>query len=126
MMEWGWSWQYVSLGIAVVLFTGVLVALGVRYLEAQSRRESRASDLEVRITEPVSREPKLSQASVVVTAHVPRRGPVTIEVLGRVPSLAARDAALHIAETETARSFDDFRIVDRLDVSEAADQRHSA
>jgi len=126
MMEWAWSWQYVSLGIAVVLFTGVLVALGVRYLEAQSRRESRASELEVRITGPVSQEPSLSTASVLATAHVPRRGPVTVEVTGRVPSSAARDTALRIAETETARSFGDYRIVDRLDVAEAADHRHSA
>jgi len=126
MMEWAWSWQYVSLGIAVVLFTGVLVALGVRYLEAQSRRESRASELEVRITGPVSREPSLSHASVLATAHIPRRGPVTVEVTGRVPSPAARDAALRIAETETARAFDDYRIVDRLAVSEGADRRHSA
>lgn len=125
-MEWAWTWQYVSIGIAVVLFTGVLVALGVRYLEAQSRREQRASDLEVRITGPVSREPILRDASVLATAHVPRRGAVVVEVTGRVPSAAARDAALRIADTETARSFDHYRIVDRLDVAEAADHRHSA
>lgn len=125
-MEWAWTWQYVSIGIAVVLLTGVLVALGVRYLESQSARESRASDLEVRITEPVSREPMLSDASVLATAHVPRRGPVVVEVTGRVASAAARDAALRIAEIETARSFDNYRIVDRLDISEAADHRHSA
>lgn len=125
-MEWAWTWQYVSIGIAIVLFTGVLVALGVRYLEAQSRRESWASELEVRISGPVNREPILSDAAVLATAHVPRRGPVVVEVTGRVPSAAARDAALRIAETETARSFDDYRIVDRLDVAEAADHRHSA
>lgn len=125
-MDWAWTWQYVSIGIAVVLLTGVLVALGVRYLEAQSRREQRASELQIRLTGPISREPILRDAPVLATAHVPRRGPVVVEVTGRVVSAAARDAALRIAETETARSFDDYRIVDRLDVAEAADRRHSA
>jgi hypothetical protein len=125
-MDWSWSWPYVLLGVAVVLVTGVLVALGVRSLEAQSRRESRASELEVRITGPVSQEPSLRNAAVAATAHVPRRGPVTVEVIGRVPSALARAAALRIAEAETARSFDDYRIVDRLEIAERADRRHSA
>ena len=126
MMDWTWSWQYVALGVAVVLATGVLVALGVRCLEAQSRRESRASELEVRITGPLSQEPSLRDAAVVATAHVPRRGPVTVEVIGRVSSAPARAAALRIAEVETARSFEEYRIVDRLEISATADRRHSA
>jgi hypothetical protein len=125
-MEWGFTWQWVSLGIAVVLVTGVLIALGVRYLEEQSRREARASALGARISEPISREPMLRDGSVLATPHVPRRGPVTVEVTGRVSSRAARDAALRIAEAETAREFTDYRIVDRLEVVVPAAPRRTA
>lgn len=125
-MEWGFTWQWVSLGIAVVLITGVLVALGVRYLEEESQREARASALGARISEPLSREPALRDGSVLATPHVPRRGPVTVEVTGRVPSRAARDAALRIVEAETARDFTDYRIVDRLEVAPPAVPRRTA
>lgn len=125
-MEWGFTWQWVSLGIAVVLVTGVLIALGVRYLEEQSRREAHGSALGARISEPISREPMLRDGSVLATPHVPRRGPVTVEVTGRVSSRAARDAALRIAEAETAREFTDYRIVDRLEIVVPAAPRRTA
>ena len=103
-----------GIGIAVVVFIGVTIALGVRFLEARSRRDEEAAGLQQALSEPLARTPTLANCSVLPVASMPLRGRPRVELTGWVPSSAARDAAIRVVEVEAARLGQRVRIVDRL------------
>jgi hypothetical protein len=126
-MEWpGGTTMIVS--IAVVLVIGVLIVWSVRRLEGASRRDEGAVRLQARIAEPISSEPRLREASVLPVVSVSRRGRITVELTGRVPSPAAHDLVLEITHREMARVRDtdsarrQVSVVDRVQI----DARKSA
>ena len=75
---------------AVAVGIATLIAWGVRRLEAGERREREAMQLQDRIAEAISREPRLRMASMVPVVSVPRRGPVIVELTVEVASVHAR------------------------------------
>jgi hypothetical protein len=115
-MDW-FSWPLALAGIAIVIVTGVLAALGVKFLQHQEDRGAAAMRLQDRIAGPLSREPSLADAAVLPVAHLRRFGRSTVELTGRVPSDAARAAAVQIAEREIARYHPGATVVDRLHVA---------
>lgn len=72
-MEWFSAWMAIVSAVAVGI--ALLIAWGVRRLEADERREREATQLHDRIAESISREPRLRIASIVPAVSVPRRGP---------------------------------------------------
>ena len=58
-MDW-FTGPSLAIGIAVVVVFGVLIALGVRYLETRSRRDEEAAGLQQALSEPLAREPALA------------------------------------------------------------------
>jgi hypothetical protein len=116
-MEW-FTGQALLIGFAVVLVVCGLITLGVRYLEARSRREDEATRLQQVLSEPLAREPALAICSVLPVVSVPWRGPARVELTGWVPSPEIRDVALRTVEREAARLGQRVRIVDRIEVVE--------
>ena len=112
-MDW-FTGPTLGIGIAVVVVIGALIALGVRYLEARSRRDEEAAGLQQALSEPLAREPALANCSVLPVATMPLSGRPRVELTGWVPSVAARDAAVHVVEHEVERLGRQVRIVDRL------------
>jgi hypothetical protein len=114
-MDW-FTGPSLAAGIAVVVVIGVLIALGVRVLEARSRRDEEAAGLQQALTEPLAREPALANCSVLPVASLPLGGRPRVELTGWVSSAAARDRAVQVVEQETTRLGRRVRIVDRLSI----------
>jgi hypothetical protein len=112
MEAFGGSWLAAGLGVLFVV--GALIALGVRYLETQSRHDEEATRLQQALLEPLAREPALAGVAILPLVTLPLRGPARIELSGRVPSRDARDAAVRAVERESARLGRPVRIVNRL------------
>lgn len=123
-MEWFGAPATTAAGVgAGIVLLGLLIAWGVRRLEADERREREATRLQERIAECLSREPRLRAASLLPVVSVPRRGPVVVELTGEVPSAAARDLVLEAARREIARACGvgrrarGFSVVSRLQIA---------
>lgn len=122
-MEWFGGPIPAMIAAVLALGVGVLIAWGVRHLEAGARRDREATRLQERIARSISREPRLRTASMLPVVTVPKRGPVVIELTGEVPSPRARDLVLETARREVAaacgagRHGRTFTVVNRLEVS---------
>jgi hypothetical protein len=114
-MDW-FTGPTAAVGIAIVVVIGVLIALGVRYLEARSRRDEDAARLQQALSEPFARDPALAGCSVLPVTSLPLRGPALIELTGWVPSPEVGTVAVRAVEREAARLGQQIRIVDRLEV----------
>lgn len=121
-MDW-FTGPWLAVGTGVVLVVGVLIALGVRYLETQSRHDEEATRLQQALIEPLAREPALAGSSVLPLVTLPLRGPARVELTGRVPSRDVRDAAGRAVERESARLGRRVRIFNRLEVQDEAVRR---
>jgi hypothetical protein len=115
MAEW-FTGPTLVIGIAVVVVIGLLIAAGVRYLEARSRRDEEAAGLQQALTEPLAREPALANCSVLPVATLPVTGRPRVELTGWVSSTAARDAAVQVVQHEAERLGRPVRVVDRLTI----------
>jgi hypothetical protein len=109
----------------VLLLIVVVVVVGVKLFDLSGRREAKAEQLEERVSRALRRDHRLSRLRIVPVAHVPAstRTPLTIEVVGQVPTREARQAALHVAGQEISRTRSHFRIEDRIDVVPAMRER---
>jgi hypothetical protein len=120
-MEWFSAPMAIASAVAVGI--ALLIAWGVRCLEAGERREREATQLQDLIAESISREPRLRMASMVPVVSVPRRGPVIVELTGEVASVHARDLVLETARREVARACGAgrraraFSVVNRLEIA---------
>ena len=118
-----WFTAPMAIVSAVAVGIALLIAWGVRRLEAGERREREATQLQDRIAESISREPRLRMASMVPVVSVPRRGPVMVELTGEVASVHARDLVLEMARREVARACGAgrraraFTVVNRLEIA---------
>lgn len=112
----GFTWTLLLAGVVVVLVTAALVAWGVRFLEAQNRREAAATRLQERLSAPLGREPRLRDCSLLPATSIPARGPARVELTGWVTSPEQRDMALRLVEHEAAQTGHPVEIVDRLSV----------
>jgi hypothetical protein len=121
-MDW-FAGPWLAVGIGVVLAVGILIGLGVRYLETQSRHDEEATRLQQALIEPLAREPALAGSAVLPLVTLPLRGPARVELTGRVPSRDVRDAAGRAVERESARMGWRVRIFNRLVVQDEAVRR---
>lgn len=92
----------VLISTVAILVIGLLVALGVKYLEKQSEREAEATCLQLDIAEALRRDPELRPVSILPVATVDWRGRLTIELNGSAATPELRDAALRTVEREMA------------------------
>jgi hypothetical protein len=124
LMEWlgAAPTTVAGVGLGIVLL-GLLIAWGVRRLEANERREREATRLQERIAEAISREPRLRTASMRPVVSVPACGPVIVELTGEVLSPHARDLVVECARREIARACGAgrraraFSVVNRLEIA---------
>jgi len=114
-MDW-FTGRTLVIGIAVVVVIGVLIALGVRYLEARSRRDEDAARLQLALSEPLARAPALAGCAVRPVVSLSVNGRPRVELTGWVPTVDLRDAAVRTVEHEAERLGRRVRVVDRLDV----------
>jgi hypothetical protein len=114
-MAW-FTGSLLALGVAVVIAMGVPIALGVRYLEARSRRDEEAARLQQALSESLAREPELSSSSILPIVSLPLRGGARIELTGWVASAETREVAARTIEREAARLAQAIRIVDHLEI----------
>jgi hypothetical protein len=121
-MDWS-TGSWIAAGIAAVLVIGVLIALGVRYLETRSRHDEEATRLQQALAIPLTREPALAGSSVIPLVSIPMRGAVRVELTGSVPSRDVSQAARLAVERESERLGLRVRVVDRLEVAGEAMRR---
>jgi hypothetical protein len=117
-MDWFTGPSLVIGSLALGLVAG-LITLGVRYLEARSRRDEDAARLQQALTEPIAREPALAGSSVLPVVSFPLRGPARVELTGWVGSREGRDAAVRAVEREGKRLGQPLRVVVRIEVVDA-------
>jgi hypothetical protein len=123
-MEWLGASPTTAAGVGLgIVLLGLLIAWGVRRLEANERREREATRLQERIAEAISREPRLRTASMLPVVSVPGSGPVIVELTGEVSSAHARDLILETVRREVARACGvgrrarAFSVVNRLEIA---------
>ena len=100
--------------IAMLLIIGALVKI----LDLKRKREGEAVVVQAQISDAVLRDPALFSLPITPTAHVPlwKGSPVTVEVVGQVPSDDLRLAALRVVEREASHLRPDVRIESRIGV----------
>jgi hypothetical protein len=113
-MDW-LDGPWLAAGIGTTVAVGVLIALGVRYLEAQSRHDEEATLLQQALIEPLARDPALAGSAVLPLVSMPLRGPARVELTGSVSSPEVGDAAVRAVERESARLGRRVRVINRLE-----------
>lgn len=100
----------------------LIVGIGVKLWDASRKRESEAVHLQSQLSDALLREADFFGLAITPTVHPSRRGS-RVEVTGRAPSTAVRDAALRIVRDECARVRPDCEIEDRIEVTPEAARR---
>ena len=120
------SWPAIALAAGVMVGVVIVSAIGILLLEAQRRRDQRASAFQDVLAEPISRELGFAGVSVLPTVLIPlwkaSTRPAVIQLTGRVPSREIRDRVIRLVENE-ARRLQYFRIEDRLRIEYANDEQ---
>jgi hypothetical protein len=120
-----WSWPIIALAAGIMVGVGAVSAVGIWLLEAQRRRDQRASAFQNLIAEPISRELGMTGVAVLPTVRIPlwkaSTRPAVIQLTGRVPSYKIRDHVIRLVEREAAR-LRYFRIEDRIRIAEPGDE----
>lgn len=111
--------------IALALMGAMLliVGIGVKLWDASRKRESDAVHLQSQLSDALLREADFFGLAITPTVHPARRGSPRVEVTGRAPSTAVRDAALRIVRNECTRVRPDCEIQDHIEVTPEAARR---
>jgi hypothetical protein len=120
-----WTWSTFALAAGILLGFVVVSGVAVLVLEAQRRRDQRASAIQDRLAEPIARELGLAGVSVLPTVRIPlwsaATRPAVIELVGQAPSRDLRDRVVRLVEREAMR-LRYFRIEDRIRITPPAEQ----
>jgi hypothetical protein len=106
----------------LVVTAGILLlAFGVACLELrglQRKREEEAVQLETQIGDALLRDRILARLPIAPTVYIPlrRRAGATVELHGQVPTVELRQAALSVADRETSRFLNAYRIQDHIQI----------
>jgi hypothetical protein len=95
----------VMLGVALVVIAGVLIAIGVRYLERRRLWRDRAGHLQRRLVAALNQDGALADLVFVPEVSVDADGVTSVVLTGVVPSDADRDRVVHAVRREVARFF---------------------
>ena len=100
----------------------VIVGVGVKFYDLKRKREADAVHVQAQVSDALLRDPSFFSLAVTPTAHVPwwSGTPVTVEVIGRVPTPELRDRVLQMVEQEARQLRPDVAVVDRLQVEPMA------
>lgn len=125
-MSWyAWSWPALALATGIAVGVVSVTVIGILVLGARRRRDDRASALQHRLAEPISRELGLAGVSVLPTVRIPlwkgATRPAIIRLTGRVPSRDIRDRVVRVVEREAAR-LHYFRIEDHIRIERLGDE----
>jgi hypothetical protein len=116
-----------STAIVILLLLGllVLVGIGVKLYDLKRKREAEGVHLQAQISDALLRDPSVFGLAVTPTAHVPwwSGTPVTVDVVGRVPTPESREKVLRLVEAEARQIRADVLIEDRLAVHAAVGER---
>jgi len=105
---------FVMLAMALVVLAGVLIAIGVRYLERRRRWRERAEGLQRRLVAQLQRDPMLAGLVFVPEVSVDADGVTNVVVNGVVPSDPDRDRVVHAVRREVARLFPGVSVDDSM------------
>jgi hypothetical protein len=105
----------VGISVAAIVVIGILVAWGVRALEAQRQRDQEASRLQSAIAALIQADPRLRGLPIMPTVQIPKNGPATLTLTGQVPSAETREALHRVAERSTAGFPRGFTVEDRTE-----------
>lgn len=109
-----------AVGFGSLAVVGGLIVLGVRYLEARSRRDDEEARLQQSLVEPLARDPALAGSSILPVVSLPLVGDARVGLTGLVPTREVRDAALQAVEREARRLGHRIRVVDQMEIVETA------
>lgn len=119
-----WRGPAMAAGAGVVVGVALVTVLGVLILEAQRRRDQRATAFQDQLAEPIFRELGQANVAVLPTVRIPlwkgATRPAVIQLTGQVPSHDIRDRVVRLVEREAGR-LRYFRIEDRIRIASAAD-----
>jgi hypothetical protein len=104
----------VTVSAVVVVVIGILIAVGVKFLERQSDRDAEASRLQLDILDALRRDPELRGATVLPVVTVNWRGSVTVELSGTTTTPELGDRLLQAVEREILRHPAKPRVVSRI------------
>src|SRR5215470_3996130 len=108
------DWELVLLAIGIVAFAGVLIAIGVRYLERNRSWRAKADRLQAKLVSELGYDRTLTGMSFVPAVSVDADGVTKITVSGVVPTPTDRVRLLRAVERETARLFPGAYVEDAL------------
>jgi hypothetical protein len=121
-----WTWPAIALAAGVVVGVGIVTTVGILLLEAQRRRDQRASAFQNLLAEPIAHELDVAGVSVLPTVRIPlwkaSTRPAEIQLTGQVPSREIHDRVIRLVEREASR-LRYFRIEDRIRIAQAPDER---
>ena len=93
------------LGVALVVTVGVLISIGVRYLERRRLWRERAEHLQRRLVVALRRDTTLAGLVLVPEVSVDADGVTNVALSGVVPSEADRDRVVQAVRRQAARLF---------------------
>src|SRR2546427_13080489 len=95
----------VMLGVALVVTVGVVISIGVRYLERRRLWRERAEHLQRRLVVALKRGTTLAGLVFVPEVSADADGLTNVPPSGGVPSEAGRDRGMHAVRRAVARRF---------------------
>jgi hypothetical protein len=120
-----WTWPAIALAAGVVVGVGIVTSVGILLLEAQRRRDQRASAFQNLLAEPIAHELDVAGVSVLPTVRIPlwkaSTRPAEIQLTGQVPSREIHDRVIRLVEREASR-LRYFRIEDRIRIARTGDE----
>jgi hypothetical protein len=110
-----------ALGLMAAIL--VIVAVGVKIWDRRRKREAEAVHLQSQLSDALLREADFFGLSITPTVTSVSGDAPRVEVSGRAPSPAVRDAALRIVREECLRSNHTCEIIDHIEIAQEAVSR---
>ena len=124
-LAYTWTWPALLLALGILVGVTLVTVVGILLLDAQRRRDHRASAFQDRLAGPITRELGLAGVAVLPTVRIPlwsaSTRPAVIQLVGQVPSPDLRDRVVRIVEREAMR-LRYFRIEDRIRIAPPAEE----
>ena len=110
-----------ALGLMAAIL--VIVGIGVKMWDRRRKREAEAVHLQSQLSDALLREADFFGLSITPTVTSVSGAAPRVEVSGRAPSPAVRDAALRIVREECLRTNHTCEIIDHVEIAPGVAQR---
>jgi hypothetical protein len=103
----------------------IIVGVGVKLYDRKRKHEADGVHVQAQVSDALLRDAGLFGLAVTPTAHVPwwSGTPVTLDVVGRVPTPESRERVLQMVEQEARQLRPDVVLVDRLHIEPTEGRR---